>query len=49
MLETMYIIMGFGTALAARFEGDKWFWCIIGGIFWPITIGIVLYLRMLDK
>lgn len=48
MLGALYTIMGFGVALAAMFEGDKWYWAVVAGIVWPLSLGRVLYLRLFN-
>lgn len=48
MFWALYSILGLGVALAAAFEGDKWYHCVSGGLLWPLVLARILYIRLFN-
>lgn len=48
MSGALYTIVGFGVALSAIFEGDKWYWALVAGVVWPLALGRIVYIRLFD-
>ncbi len=45
MALTLYVILAFGTFLAACFEGEKPIWAFVAGVIWPVVWVRVVIIR----
>jgi len=45
MIYAMYSIVAFGLFLAGLFEGERVLACILFGMFWPITLAVLVIRR----
>lgn len=41
----MYTIIGFGVFLSGLLERERFIWCFVAGIFWPVVLYRIVYLR----
>lgn len=41
----MYTIIGFGVFLSGLLERERFIWCFVAGIFWPVVLWRIIAIR----